>query len=262
MNKRSEPSSHNGLVYSPNEMARILATITLGPKPNDRAYFSHALQGAGEILSAERALTKSNGEAPSARQRRWLALAMAADKVRKDFAGMREDGLLGLDYEVACQPEPGKAPRLSVTTPSHRDFEIAADAALMWLADAARASAIQAGRHKGRVGGKRADQALHDFIYDVSALYWRVASAPASPWRDRDEAGDIHGELVDLLAAALPPLGVKLSREAIYSAWRRAKEGKAWPPDVTHINLPSVRERFAEKYAALMLPLIVRPRLK
>ncbi len=61
----------------------------------------------------------------------------------------------------------------------------------------------------------------------LDKIYFGYAADPRTPGADTgDDSEDSRtrrkSELLDLLEAALRPLGVGISREAIYGQWRRA----------------------------------------
>ena len=96
-----------------------------------------------------------------------------------------------------------------------------------WLIRCVEQAIERTGWEKLPHGGPVADDALHTAIRMLDKIYFENAADPRTPGTDTgDDSEDSRtwrkSELLNFLEAALHPLGVGNSREAICGHWRRA----------------------------------------
>ena len=182
---------------------------------------------------------------PSERERRFQGVH---NKVRAAATAVRKLNRLDLDHlEVAGQDLakdegglPDIEPELVVlpllpgqTEPDQINIWDAARQInatlerLDWLCRFVERAIEQTVQEKAGHGSPVADKALHTTIRILSEIYFAFADDPRTPGTDIGDDSEEDktwrkSELLDFLEAALRPLGVQKSREAIYSLWRRA----------------------------------------
>jgi hypothetical protein len=101
---------------------------------------------------------------------------------------------------------------------------------LAWLVAALKECENLASKEK--MPGRHADEPNHIFVRLVDSLYNESALEPRNPGKNATAVGsergrekqtpEPEGEIIELLLAALKPLGVPGSRNSIYKTWQRA----------------------------------------
>ena len=117
-------------------------------------------------------------------------------------------------------------PRCVTTWDADRQISLSLER-VEWLIGCVEMAIERTAQEKAAHGSRPADDALHTTIRALDEVYSHYAANPRTPGADiGDDTAESRtyrkSELLDFLEAALRPLGITKSREAIYADWRRA----------------------------------------
>jgi hypothetical protein len=230
-------------VYTAAQIQRILATVKWRSEAQSDE-IARRVQKAGWWYEPYRRLLTEEGP-PSKRKRRLnsvLKKLRAAKAVVLSLSKADLDHLEAAGINLAkrdgrlpdVHPEPVELPeRPGQTEPEFMNVWDAArqiEASLErldWLMRCVEQAIDRAVQETAEHGSPVADDALHTTIRVLHEVYFDRAANPRRPGADiGDDSAESHthreGELLDFLKAALDPLDIQKTREAIYAVWRRA----------------------------------------
>ena len=231
--------------YTHEQLREVLGTVCWRSEVPE-VEIEKRVQGAAWLYLPYRQLIAEDGQ-PSVRERRFQKvqnrLQTAAATIR-ELPPSEQDYLKSASQDLAknegklpdVEPERIGLPLLRGQT--EPEFMNVWDAGrqieetlerLDWLIRCVERAIERAGRQKAVHGSPVPDNPLHTTIRLLNKVYREYAADPRTPGQDIGDGSAEsriwrQSELLNFLQAALAPLGIKKSREAIYGDWKRATE--------------------------------------